>query len=109
MAGGDSPAVSTKREGSPVDKKAPGCADWASFCDEPADYYYWNCDDCFRINSYWRVLQLLLKSWSSSPSINEPREYSDTSSNRNKTGHSKQGKVSVASTGLIEYTVIPYF
>ncbi|KAL5361243.1 hypothetical protein BJX96DRAFT_176059 [Aspergillus floccosus] len=50
MAGGDSPAVSTKRERSPLEKKAPGCADWASLCDEPSDCYQWNCDDCFRIN-----------------------------------------------------------
>ncbi|EAW17183.1 uncharacterized protein NFIA_005450 [Aspergillus fischeri NRRL 181] len=50
MAGGDSPAVSNKRARSPLDKKAPGCADWASLCVEPADCYYYNCDDCFRIN-----------------------------------------------------------
>lgn len=40
----------TREERSVLDKNAPGCADWASICDETADCYAFNCDDCFKIN-----------------------------------------------------------
>ncbi|GIJ82145.1 hypothetical protein Asppvi_000648 [Aspergillus pseudoviridinutans] len=50
MAHSDSSPAFTKEERSLLDKKSPGCADWASLCDEPYDCYKWNCDDCFKIN-----------------------------------------------------------
>ncbi|EAW12328.1 uncharacterized protein ACLA_062950 [Aspergillus clavatus NRRL 1] len=50
MAHSDSSPASAKEERSLLDKKSPGCADWASLCDEAYDCYKFNCDDCFKIN-----------------------------------------------------------
>ncbi|KAJ5392438.1 hypothetical protein N7509_007928 [Penicillium cosmopolitanum] len=46
----DPSATSTPKPSSDLEKKSPGCADWSSICDVTPDCYFYNCDDCFKIN-----------------------------------------------------------
>lgn len=52
------PQVSPNEERDVLETRQ-ACMDWASYCEEQPDCFFWNCDDCFAFNgmgacySYW--------------------------------------------------------